>query len=143
MVIIFFNIRSPKQNPEKSRDIFFKKIIHYSDFKTGGAITKSEIFKKHQYWGKMTTRGNLVTLILIITLGCSHAYVGRIIKAKILLGIMINTFFQNLPLSQVVIYHRKRGGTVFSFGGLTGSPSGQVTMDLANIELTMCLHDIS
>ena len=62
----------------------------------------------------MTTRGNLVTLILIITLGCSHAYVGRIIKAKILLGIMINTFFQNLPLSQVVIYHRKRGGTVFS-----------------------------
>ena len=54
-----------------------------------GAITKSEIFKTHPYWGKMTTRGNLVTLVLIITLGCSHAYVGRIINVKILLGIMI------------------------------------------------------
>ena len=27
----------------------------------------------------MTTRGNLATLVLIITLGCSHAYVGKII----------------------------------------------------------------
>ena len=92
--------------------IFFleKKIIAIL---SRGAITKLEIFKKHPYWGKMTTRGNLATLVLIITLGCSHAYFGRIINAKILLGI-INAFFQNLPLTQVVINHRKRGGTVFS-----------------------------
>ena len=63
--------------------------IGYDFFLSRGVITKSEIFKKHPYWGKMTTRGNLATLVLIITLGCSHAYVGRIINAKIFLGIMI------------------------------------------------------
>ena len=72
----------------KYLELFFlrKKII---EILSRGTITKSEIFKKHPYWGKMTTRGNLATLVLIITLGCSHAYVGRIINAKIVLGIMI------------------------------------------------------
>ena len=72
----------------KYLELFFsrKKIIAIL---CQGAITKSEIFKTHPYWGKMTTRGNLATLVLIITLGCSHAYVGRIINVKILLGIMI------------------------------------------------------
>ena len=71
----------------KYLELFFsrKKIITIC----WGAITKSEIFKKQTYWGKMTTRGNLATLVLIITLGCSHAYVGRIINMNILLGIMI------------------------------------------------------
>ena len=67
---------------------YFSREKIYSDFKSG-AINKSEIFKKHPYWGKMTTRGNLATLVLIIMLGCSHAYVGKIINVKILLGIMI------------------------------------------------------
>ena len=54
-----------------------------------GATAKSEMFKKHPYWGKMTTRGNLAPLVLIVTLGCSHAYVVRITNTKILLEIMI------------------------------------------------------
>ena len=71
----------------KYLELFFsrKKIIAIL---SQGAITKSEIFKKHPYWGKMTTRGNLATLVLIITLGCSHAYVGRNFIMKILLEIM-------------------------------------------------------
>ena len=70
-----FFIRSPKQNPEISRVIFFKK-KNYSDFKSG-AITKSEIFKKPPYWGKMTTRGSLATLVLIITFGSvMHMLIG-------------------------------------------------------------------
>ena len=85
-MLIFFCITSPKQNPEISR-IFFsrKKII---GILSQGAITKSEIFKKDPYWGKMTTRGNLATLVLIITLSCSHVYVGRIFNMKIVLEIM-------------------------------------------------------
>ena len=85
--MIFFGIRSLKQNPEIFRFIFLKKKI--IAILSRGAITKSEIFKKHPNWGKMTTRGNLATLVLIITLGCSHVYVGRIINTEILLGIMI------------------------------------------------------
>ena len=45
--------------------------------------------KKHPYREKVTTRDNLATLVLIITFGCSHAYVGRIINVKILIRIMI------------------------------------------------------
>ena len=59
---------------------------NYSDFKSG-ATTKSEIFKSTHIGGKMTTRGNLATLVLIITLGCSYTYVGRIFDVKILLEI--------------------------------------------------------
>ena len=82
--MIFFGIRSAKQNPEISRVIFFEKKLY-----SQGAISKSQIFKKHPYWWKMTTRGNLATLVRIIMVGCSDAYIGRIINAKILLGIMI------------------------------------------------------
>ena len=71
----------------KYLELFFQE-KNYSDFKSGGHY-KSEIFKKHPYWGKMTTRGNLVTLVLIITLGCNYGYVGRIFNTKILLEIMI------------------------------------------------------
>ena len=64
----------------------------------GGPLLNQKSSKITPYWGKMTTRGNLATLVLIIMLGCSHAHVGRIINAKILLGIMILTcFFEIYP----------------------------------------------
>ena len=93
--VIFFCIRARKY-PEMSRVIFF-------DFKSGGHYEIRNLLKA-PILGKMTTRGNLATLVLIITLGCSHTYVGRIFNAKILLESGINMFFQNLPLTQVVIY---------------------------------------
>ena len=46
----FALIMSPKQNPEISRVIFFEKKIIV--ILSRGGITKSEIFKKHPYWGE-------------------------------------------------------------------------------------------
>ena len=61
----FFFVLGLLNKIRKYLELFFlrKNIIFIL---SRGAINKSGIFKKHPYWRKMTTRGNLVTLVLII-----------------------------------------------------------------------------